>query len=48
MHLPKLAEKYFDSPFFKMAANGVLKSRSAKGAYEVPFPTNFDTTVLIK
>ena len=27
MHLPKVAEKYFNSPFFIMAANAILKTR---------------------
>ena len=56
MHLPKEAEKYFNSPFFKMAANAILKARKsdiswtrlAKGAYKVSFPTNIGTTDLIE
>ena len=54
MHLPKVAGKYFNSPFFKMAANAILQTikrdiswtRLAKGAYKVSFPTNLGTTDL--
>ena len=46
MHIPKVAGKYFNSLFFKMTANAILKTRKsnifwtrlAKGAYKVSFP----------
>ena len=56
MLFPKVAGKYFNSLFFKMAANAILKTRKsdisrtrlAKGAYEVLFPTNLGITDIIE
>ena len=56
MYLPKMAGKYSNSLFFKMAANALLKTRKSdvswtrltKGAYEVSFPTNFGFTDIIE
>ena len=56
MHLPKVAGKYLNSPFFKMAANAILKIRKSDIAWtkyatkadEETFYTKFDITDLIE